>query len=49
MEASAGRAKEGQEIYSIAEKLDKSNEELNSCQPDDMGLYVTCPAANPSN
>jgi hypothetical protein len=44
MEASAGRAKEGKEIYSVAESLDKSNEELNSCQPDDMGLYVTVPS-----
>ncbi|MGO9312258.1 MAG: hypothetical protein ACLQBD_25435 [Syntrophobacteraceae bacterium] len=44
MEASAGRAKQGKEIYSVAESLDKSNEELNSCQPDDMGLYVTGPS-----
>ena len=44
MEASAGRAKEGKEIYSVVETLDKSNEELNSCQPDDMGLYVTGPS-----
>ena len=48
MEASAGRAKEGTEIYSIVETLDKSNEELNSCRPDDLGLYVKDPAANPS-
>ena len=41
MEASAGRAKQGEEIYSVVKTLDKSNEELNSCQPDDLGLYVT--------
>ena len=44
MEASAGRAKQGKEIYSVVETLDKSNEELNSSQPDDMGLYVTGPS-----
>ena len=44
MEASAGRAKEGKEIYSIVETLDKSNEELNSCQLDDMGLYAKGPS-----
>jgi hypothetical protein len=41
MEASAGREKEGREIYSVVETLDKTNEELNSCQLDDLGLYVT--------
>jgi len=41
MEASAGREREGKEIYSIVETLDKTNEELNSCQLDDLGLHVT--------
>ncbi len=41
MEAKAGREKEGREIYSVVETLDKTTEELTSCQPDDLGLYVT--------
>jgi hypothetical protein len=39
MEASAGREKQGKEIYSIVEALDKSGAELDSYQPDDLGLY----------
>ncbi len=40
MEASAGREKEGKEVYSVVEALDKSSAELDSYQPDDLGLYV---------
>jgi hypothetical protein len=39
MKASAGREKEGKEIYSVVEALDKSGAELDSYQPDDLGLY----------
>jgi len=39
MEASAGHEKEGKEIYSVVEALDKSGAELDSYQPDDLGLY----------
>jgi hypothetical protein len=39
LEISAGREKEGTEVYSIVEMLDKPNMELNSYQPDDFGLY----------
>jgi hypothetical protein len=39
MEASAGHEKEGREAYSVVEALDKSGAELDSYQPDDLGLY----------
>jgi len=39
LEISAGREKEGKEIYSVVEVLDKTSTELNSYQPDDLGLY----------
>ena len=39
MEAAAGHEKEGKEVYSIVEALDKSGAELDSYQPDDLGLY----------
>ena len=41
MESSAGHEKEGREVYSVVETLDKSNAELDSYQPDDLGLYNT--------
>jgi hypothetical protein len=40
LEASAGHEKEGKEIYSVVEALDKSGAELDSFQPDDLGLYT---------
>lgn len=43
MEASAGHEKEGKDIYSIVEALDKTNAELDSYQPDDLGLYNSGP------
>jgi hypothetical protein len=39
MEASAGHEKQGKEVYSVVEALDKSGAELDSYQPDDLGLY----------
>jgi len=39
MEASAGHASQGKEIYSVVEALDRSGAELDSYQPDDLGLY----------
>lgn len=39
MESSAGHEKEGKEVYSIVEALDKSSAELDSHRPDDLGLY----------
>jgi hypothetical protein len=39
IELSAGREQRGREIYSVIELLDKSVEELNSYQADDLGLY----------
>ena len=39
LEVSAGHEKEGKEIYSVVEVLDKTAAELNSYQPDDLGLY----------
>jgi hypothetical protein len=39
MEASAGHAKEGKEIYAVVDDLDKTGAELDSYQPDDLGLY----------
>jgi len=39
MEAWAGREKEAKETYSVVEALDKSTAELDSYQPDDLGLY----------
>jgi hypothetical protein len=41
MESSAGREKEGKEVYSVVETMDKSKMELDSYQPDDLGLYGT--------
>ena len=43
MEASAGHAKEGKDTYSVVEDLDKSGAELDSYQPDDLGLYNSGP------
>ncbi len=43
MEASAGHEKEGKEIYSVVEDLDKTSAELDSYQPDDLGLYNSGP------
>ncbi len=39
MEASAGHEKQGKEVYSVVEALDKSGAELDSYLPDDLGLY----------
>jgi hypothetical protein len=39
LEVSAGHEKEGKEIYSVVEVLDKTAAELNSYQPNDLGLY----------
>jgi len=39
MEASAGHEKEGKDIYSVVEALDKTSAELDSHRPDDLGLY----------
>lgn len=39
LEVSAGHEKEGKEIYSVVEVLDKTSAELNSYQPNDLGLY----------
>ncbi len=41
MESSSGHEKEGREVYSVVETMDKSNMELDSYQPDDLGLYDT--------
>ncbi len=41
MEVSAGREKEGREIFSVVEALDKSNAELDSHRMGDLGLYGT--------
>jgi hypothetical protein len=43
MEASAGHEKEGKDIYSVVEALDKTSLELDSYQPDDLGLYNSGP------
>ncbi len=43
MESSAGHEKEGKEVYSIVEALDKSSAELDSHRPDDLGLYGSGP------
>jgi hypothetical protein len=43
MEAQAGHAKEGKNIYSVVEDLDKTGAELDSYQPDDLGLYNSGP------
>jgi hypothetical protein len=40
MESKAGREEEGREIYTAVESLDKAGAELDSYQPDDLGLYV---------
>jgi hypothetical protein len=39
MESQAGHEKEGREVFSVVEALDKSGAELDSYQPDDLGLY----------
>jgi len=39
MESSSGHEKEGKEIYSVVEALDKTGAELDSYKPDDLGLY----------
>jgi hypothetical protein len=41
MEVSAGREKEGREILSVVEALDKSNAELDSHPIGDLGLFET--------
>ncbi len=41
MESSAGREKQGREIYSVVEALDKTGAELESYKPDDLGLYAS--------
>ena len=43
MEASVGHEKEAKETYSVVEALDKSSAELDSYQPDDLGLYSSGP------
>jgi hypothetical protein len=40
MESSAGHEKQGREVYAVVEALDKSGAELDSYQPDDLGLYA---------
>jgi hypothetical protein len=39
LELSAGHDKEAKEIYSVVEVLDKTAIELNSYEPNDLGLY----------
>ncbi len=39
LEFSAGREKQGKEIYALVELLDKTGAELQSYQTDDLGLY----------
>ncbi len=39
LESYAGREKEAKEIYSVVEMLDNAGVELNSYQPDDLGLF----------
>lgn len=39
LEVTAGHEKEGKEIFSVVELLDKTSAELNSYQPNDLGLY----------
>jgi len=41
MEASAGHEKQGREIFSVVEALDKTGAELDSYKPDDLGLYAS--------
>jgi hypothetical protein len=41
MEVSAGHEKEGKEILSVVESLDKTNAELDSYRTNDLGLYGT--------
>ena len=43
MQASAGHKKEAKETYSVVEALDKPTAELDSYQPDDLGLYSSAP------
>jgi len=43
MQASAGHKKEAKETYSVVEALDKPTAELDSYQPDDLGLYSSGP------
>ena len=38
-EASAGREKEGKEIYAVVEAIDKTEAELDSYRTNDLGLY----------
>jgi hypothetical protein len=38
-EATSGHEKEGKEIFAVVEALDKTNAELDSYQPNDLGLY----------
>jgi hypothetical protein len=40
-EVSAGREKEGREIFAVVEALDKTNAELDSYRTNDLGLYAT--------
>lgn len=39
VEASAGHEKQGREIFSVVDALDKSNAELDSYRTDELGLY----------
>jgi len=41
IELSAGREKQGGEIFSVVDALDKTNVELDSYQTNDLGLYGT--------
>ena len=43
MQSTSGHEKEGKEIYSAVESLDKAGAELDSYQPDDLGLYAVGP------
>ncbi len=40
-ELSAGREKEGKEIFAVVDALDKTNAELDSYRTNDLGLYGT--------
>ena len=40
MESMAGREKQGKEVMSVVEALDKTGAELDSYKPDDLGLYA---------
>ncbi len=48
MDVSAGREKEGKEIFSVVEALDKSNADLDTHHIGNLGLYETGAGREPS-